>query len=105
MKAMKAMKEMKAMKAMKAMKVSKIAKGYGARSRVFRGAKEKTASGMTKDKLTTNQFGKVVSKAASAQTKKRYKSSPLRKYNEAVKTARKKLGIEGFVAMNSGAER
>merc|ERR1712241_1621436 len=101
MKAMKAaMKAMKVMKAMKAMKVSKIARGKRARSQVFSGLKEKTTGGLTKEQLMKSKFGKVVNKAASARAKKRYASSGLRKFAEAVKAARKQLGIVGFCAVN-----
>merc|ERR1712228_78069 len=98
--AMKAMKVMKAMKAMKAMKVSKIARGKRARSKVFSGLKEKTAGGLTKEQLMKNKNGKVVNKAASARAKKRYASSGFGKWVEAVKAARKQLGIVGFCAVN-----
>merc|ERR1712039_189415 len=69
-KGMKAMKAMK--KGMKAMKVSKIAKGKRARSSVFRGTKEKTTGGLTKATLTKSKSGKIVSKAASAASKKKF---------------------------------
>merc|ERR1719511_166254 len=91
---------MKAMKAMKAMKVSKIAKGKNARSVVFRGGKEKTNTGLTKEKLMKNKSGKIVSKAASARAKKAWSSSPLKKWIEAVKQARKQLNVTGFCAVN-----
>eukprot|EP00405_Crypthecodinium_cohnii_P002889 CAMPEP_0194750482 /NCGR_PEP_ID=MMETSP0323_2-20130528/4543_1 /TAXON_ID=2866 ORGANISM="Crypthecodinium cohnii, Strain Seligo" /NCGR_SAMPLE_ID=MMETSP0323_2 /ASSEMBLY_ACC=CAM_ASM_000346 /LENGTH=125 /DNA_ID=CAMNT_0039666247 /DNA_START=118 /DNA_END=495 /DNA_ORIENTATION=+ len=105
MKAMKAMKTMKTMKAAsgmkkamkKAMKVSVIAKGPLAKSRVFKGKKEKTVGGLTKDKLTKNKFGKVVSKSASARAKKNFANSKLKSWGLAVKAARKALGITGFV--------
>merc|ERR1719512_548300 len=102
MKTMKAMKAaMKGMKAMKAMKVkkSKIARGKMARSVVFRGFKEKTVGGLTKDQLTRNKGGKVVSKARSAHAKKRY-ASGLKKWIDAVQLARKQLGITGFCSVN-----
>merc|ERR1719413_271996 len=85
---------------MKAMKVSKIARGRMARSKVLSGLKEKTVGGLTKEQLTKNKLGKVVSKAASARAKKRYASSGFSKYIEAVKVARKQLGIVGFVSVN-----
>merc|ERR1719150_3482709 len=100
MKVMKAMKAMKVMKAMKAMKVSKIARGRRARSQVFSGLKEKTTGGITKDQLMKNKLGKVVNKAASARAKKRCASSGFGKWFEAVKLARKQLGIVGFCAVN-----
>merc|ERR1740116_176703 len=95
--AMKAMKTMKAakkaamkapMKAKKAMKVSKVAKGKLARAVVFRGGKEKTGSGMTKEKLIKNKAGRIVSKAQSAAAKKKFATSPLKKWMDAVKQAR-----------------
>merc|ERR1740121_3469936 len=105
MKAMKAMKAMKKamkapMKAKKAMKVSKVAKGKNARAVVFRGGKEKMGSGMTKDKLIKNKSGRIVSKAQSAAKKKAWATSPLKKWIEAVKQARKELKVVGFCAVN-----
>merc|ERR1712137_810515 len=88
----------KSMKAMKSMKKSNVAKGKRAKSSVFRGSKAKTSGGLTKDKLTKNKNGKVVSKAMSAASKKRYASS-IGKWNKAVQAARKALGIKGFVAI------
>merc|ERR1719479_736284 len=96
-KGMKAMKAMKAMKkGMKAMKVSKIAKGKRARSSVFRGTKEKTTGGLTKATLTKSKSGRIVSKAASAASKKKFATSALKKWCDAVKKARKELGIKKF---------
>merc|ERR1719330_544070 len=87
---------------MKAMKVkkSKIARGKMARSVVFRGFKEKTVGGLTKDQLTKNKAGKVVSKAASARGKKRYAASGLKNWTEALQSARKQLGITGWCSVN-----
>merc|ERR1712193_502352 len=68
-------KAMKAMKAMKKKAVSKIAKGKRARAVVFHGTKEKTLSGLTKGDLIKNARGKIVSKKASAHSKKRYATS------------------------------
>merc|ERR1739848_376122 len=93
----KAMKAMKAM--MKAKKVSVIAKGKYAKAAVFKGKKAKTVGGLTKDMLIKNKSGKIVSKAASARAKKRYASSALKKWGDAVKAARKQLGISGFCAV------
>merc|ERR1712046_357189 len=99
MKAMGAMKAMKTMKAMKkAMKKSDIAKGKRAKSSVFRGTKAKTSGGLTKDKLTKNKAGKVVSKARSAASKKMY-AKGIGLWNKAVMTARKELGVKGFQAV------
>merc|ERR1719433_143342 len=91
-----------AMKGMKAMKkkASIIAKGKRAKAAVFNGKKEKTRGGLTKDALTKNKFGKVVSKSRSARGKARYAASGLKKYFDALKQARKALGIVGFCAVN-----
>merc|ERR1719379_2195344 len=98
--AMKAMKSMKAMKAMKAMKkvkkVSIIAKGKLAKAAVFKGSKQKTVGGLTKDTLTKSKSGKIVSKAASARAKKAFAQSALKKWGDACKKARKQLNIVGF---------
>mmetsp|Transcript_103335 Transcript_103335/g.260247 ORF Transcript_103335/g.260247 Transcript_103335/m.260247 type:complete len:133 (-) Transcript_103335:122-520(-) len=96
--AMKAgMKGMK--KAMKAKKKSVIAKGKRARASVFLGRKEKTQSGLTQGQLMKNKAGKIVSKKASARAKKAYASSGAKKWVDAVKAARKALGLTGFVAV------
>merc|ERR1712066_407725 len=97
--AMKAMKATKAMKAMKKKKVSVIAKGKRAKSAVFSGRKAKTMSGLTKDSLTKNKSGKIVSKKRSAHSKRVFASSGIKKWADAVKAARKALGLTGFVAI------
>merc|ERR1711997_186686 len=81
-------------------KVSIIARGKRARAAVFTGKKAKTVGGLTKDSLTKSSNGKVVSKAASARAKKNYAQSALKKWIDAVKQARKQLGIKGFCAVN-----
>merc|ERR1712228_587447 len=88
-------------KVMKAMKkqVSKVARGRGAKSRVFSGKKAKTVGGLTKESLTKSKTGKVVSKKASARAKKAYQSSGIKVWADAVKKARKALGLTGFVAI------
>merc|ERR1712072_392365 len=91
----KAMKAMKAMRAMKKKAVSKIAKGKMARSVVFRGTKAKTQSGLTKSDLTKNRRGKIVSRKASANGKRRFAN--IRGWCAAVTKARKALNLRGFV--------
>merc|ERR1712061_144062 len=85
--------------AMKAKKVSVIARGRGARARVFSGRKQKTGTGLTKDKLMRNKAGKVVSKKASAHGKKQWVKNGLKALADAVKKARKEPGVTGFVAI------
>merc|ERR1712060_51017 len=83
----------------KAKKVSIIAKGSRAKAAVFSGRKQKTMSGLTKDGLIKNKHGKVVSKKASANSKRRYAKSSIKAWADAVKAARKALGVTGFVAI------
>ena len=100
MKSMKAMKKTTAMKArvMKKKAVSKIARGKRAKIAVFKGKKEKTSSGHTRNDLMINKRGKVVSKKANAAAKNRFKN--ISGWNNAVIQARKELGIKGFCAVN-----
>merc|ERR1712190_178792 len=99
--AVKGMKAMKAaaMKAKAMKKVSVIAKGRAAKAAVFSGRKAKTVGGLTKATLTKSKSGKIVSKAASARAKKNFAGSALKKWGDAVKQARKALGIKGFCAV------
>merc|ERR1719415_325168 len=90
------MKAVKAMKAMKVKRSSVIARGKMARSIVFRGSKQKTTGGLTKDTLAKSKSGKIVSKAASARAKKAFAKSALKKWCDACKAARKELKISGF---------
>merc|ERR1719174_1893514 len=80
----------------KAKRVSKIAKGKLAKALVFRGKKEKTVGGISASQLIKNKNGRIVSKKQSANAKKRYASSGLKKWADACKLARKQLGIKGF---------
>merc|ERR1712061_272829 len=87
----------------KVKKVSKIAKGRGAKAAVLKGKKEKTVGVLTSANLVKNKRGKVVSKNASARGKKAFASSPLKKWSEACKKARKALGITGFCAVGGSS--
>merc|ERR1712039_107813 len=101
-KGMKAMKAaaMKAKAMKKVKKVSVIAKGRAAKAAVFSGRKAKTVGGLTKATLTKSKSGKIVSKKRSARAKKNFAGSALKKWMDAVKEARKQLGITGFCAVN-----
>merc|ERR1711862_468237 len=81
----------------KAMRVSKIAKGRMAKFMVFKGRKAKTVGGLTKDKLTKNKNGKIVSKKKSAKGKGN-------KWIAACVKARKAMGVKGFKAIKKGSE-
>ena len=97
---MKAMKKSTAMKGMKAMKkkaVSKIAKGKLAKAVVFKGNKEKTASGHKKSDLMMNKRNRIVTKKQNAAGKKAYKN--ISAWTTATLKARKELGIKGFCAV------
>jgi len=85
---------MGAKKVMKAKRVSKIAKGALAKALVFNGRKEKTKTGLTQAHLMKSKTGKIVSKRASAHGKKAFKN--VAGWLNAVKQARKALGITGF---------
>merc|ERR1719367_1181830 len=80
----------------KAKRVSNIAKGKRGKSSVFRGTKAKTSGGLKKSDLVRNKRGKVVSRKASENAKKNFKKRGLDKWFNAVKAARKSLGITGF---------
>merc|ERR1719230_562575 len=87
---------------MKAMRASKrktiIARGIMAKSAVFRGSKEKTASGLTKTMLHKNKRGKIVSKKQAAAGKKAFKH--IETWVKACSQAKKSLNITGFVPIN-----
>merc|ERR1719158_1855194 len=80
----------------RAMKKSVIAKGKRAKSSVFRGTKAKTSGGLKKSDLDRSKTGKIVSRKASENAKKTFKKRGLDKWFNAVKAARKSLGITGF---------
>ena len=83
---------------MKKKAVSKIARGKLAKAVVYRGGKEKTASGHSRSDLMKNKRGRVVSKAQYAAGKKAYKN--ISRWNESLVRARHELGIKGFCAVN-----
>ena len=91
-------------RAMKAKRCSVIAKGPRARASVFSGKKLKTRSGLTKDSLVKNKFGKIVSKKKSVLAKQRYDASGLRAWADAVHVARAALGLCGFVPIGGPSE-
>merc|ERR1719193_2560486 len=89
----------------KAMKKSVIARGKRAKSSVFRGTKAKTTSGLQKKDLVKNKNGTVVSRKQSEAGKKRFRKNGLDKFAAAVKTARKALGLRGFVPIGGKTAR
>merc|ERR1719386_420900 len=83
---------------MKKKRVSKVARGRFAKALVFRGSKEKTAGGLTKDALMRNKRGKIVSKRNNAKGKRAFKN--VETWTEAFMQAREMLRVEGFHAIN-----
>merc|ERR1712190_70281 len=79
-------------------RVTKVAHGRLAKALVLKGRKEKTSGGLTKDMLMINRRGKIVSKRASANGKRRYKQ--IEDWTEAVMGARDILHVRGFLAIN-----
>merc|ERR1719408_923876 len=90
--------QQKVMKVRKAKRVSKVAFGKRAKAVVFRGSKEKTKSGLTRDMLMKNKRGKVVSKRQSAAGKRKF--ALIKGWVDAVVKARSSLNLKGFVAVN-----
>merc|ERR1719289_848615 len=87
----------------KAMKKSIVARGRGAKARVFSGTKAKTVGGLQKKDLVKSKSGKVVSRKQSEAGKKSYRR--IAKFTAAVKSARKALGIKGFVPIGGKTAR
>ena len=71
--------------------------GHNYRLQVLNGTIEKTpgTDGLRKSDLTHNKAGKIVSKKASKNAKRKY-SKTIEPWNKAVKSARKELGLKGF---------
>merc|ERR1719346_809158 len=91
----------KAMK--KTKRVSVIARGKHAKAAVFNGRKEKTASGQSKGDLMKTKKGRIVSKKASARSKKIFAGGKMKLWCEAVKKARKQMGIKGFAPIGGNS--
>merc|ERR1712129_156040 len=81
----------------KVVKKPKIATGAQAYAMILRGAREKTSGGLSKNDLLKNRGGKIVSKKKSLRGKKSWRGSKLETWNKALKKARVKLGLTGFV--------
>ena len=75
---------------------------YGSFRRVWSGTADRSNGGLTKKDLCLNKRGKVVSKKALANGKKKFKNSALSKWVVATQKARKELGLVGFVACKKG---
>jgi len=86
------------MKSTKSKTSVKIAKGTMARAMVLRGRRTKTTGGLTRNALTKNKRGKIVSKRASTRGKQMYKH--IKAWTECVTEARKLLRVKGFVVIN-----
>ena len=88
----------KSMRRRRAMRVSK----FGKRRSVFSGKKVSTKGGLKRGDLKKNKAGKIVTKKASAKGKKNM-GKTIGPWLDAVKKARKALGIKGFVAIKKGS--
>merc|ERR1719271_2109585 len=86
---------------MKAKRVSVIAKGKLSTAVVFRGAKEKTYTGLKKTDLMKTKAGRIVTKKQHAAGKKAYAN--IKGWTPAVQKARKALGVKGFQAVKKGS--
>merc|ERR1711865_1261954 len=93
---------MKAMKAMKAMKKAMKTSRKMAKAVAFRGGNTHGGTSLKKGDLFKNKRGKIVSRKASAASKKRF-ASGLGKWVAACTKARKELGLKGFVAIKKGS--
>merc|ERR1712127_739971 len=91
---------MGAMKAMK--KVMKTSRKM-AKAVAFRGGNTHGGTSLKKADLFKNKRGKIVSRKASARSKKNFAKSALGKWSAAFSKARKELGIKGFVACKKGS--
>merc|ERR1719343_1908287 len=69
----------------------------GKKRSVFSGTKVKTVGGLKKSDLIKNKRGKVVSKKASFRSKNSKNGKKIAAWGNAVKAARKALGIKGFL--------
>jgi hypothetical protein len=89
-----------AMKASKIKKVKtrKIARGKQAKALVYKGKFTRTVSGLTKDHLTKNRNGKVVSKKMQARGMKSYDN--IKRWVQSFLEARSALGLTSFVALS-----
>jgi hypothetical protein len=100
-KVMKTQKKTKtATKVMKSLK--KKMSNVGSRKSVLAGKKIKTKTGLTKDQLVKNKVGNICSRAKNAIGYKHFKN--IEKWVNALKTARRELGLTGFVAVKRGTE-
>merc|ERR1711964_196289 len=91
-------KKKKAAKKPKKKKAKKVKRG--SLRRVWSGTVDKSKGGLTKDKLTKNKHGKVVSKKSHAAGLKSYKR--ISGWVNAMMKARKELKLKGFVACKKG---
>lgn len=83
---------------------SKIAKGKRAKALVYNGKFQKTTGGLTKEHVTKNKAGKVVSVKMQAHGKKAYIKNGIQRWVAAFLDARVELGVTGFVAIKNGSD-
>merc|ERR1711862_1043033 len=95
-------KAMKAVKSMKAMKAKRVISKRACRAVVFHGGKGGPHTTLKKENLIKNKFGRIVSKKASAASKKNWAKSG-GKWIKALQQARKALKVTGFMAVKKGS--
>merc|ERR1711972_1243480 len=88
----------RAQKVMKAKRTARVATGRFARALVLRGSKTKTVGGLKSEDLMKSKRGKIVSKRASANGKRRYRQ--IEQWVGAHMAARQALHMRGFVPIN-----
>merc|ERR1712008_329892 len=91
------MMKMKAAPMMAKMMAKKKKTIFGKKFQVFNGLKVKTNGGLKKSDLMKNSQGKIVSKKASQRARHSKGIKKILAWTSATKTARKALGIKGFV--------
>jgi hypothetical protein len=82
---------------------STVARGKRRKMSVFRGTKNSTTGGLTKDKLMKNRKGKIVSKLASAVARSKYPTG-VGRWVKCLSEARANLGLTGFCAVGGKSD-
>ena len=77
--------------------------GARAKTQVFKGSGVQTASGQKKDDFQKNKKGKVVSKKASLAGQQKFEH--IRKWTQAIQTAKTELSIVGFCPVGGKTKR
>ena len=79
------------------------ASGARAKTQVLEGRRDQTASGQKKEELCKSKKGRVVSKKASLAGQQKYEH--IRKWTQAIQTAKSELAIVGFCPVGGKTEQ